>query len=102
MSMNTLFDYSLGDQVTHETYGPGVVIEEWGSWLTCQHCGSEAITSGECTACGGLPHMVSGHGIFDVLFRDGKMRSINRHWLMPSRDRPPKPFSAVPMLATAK
>lgn len=85
--MNTLFNYKPNDFVVHEKHGAGVVLEEWGTWRACHTCHESVVDDGDCPKCGDFARLVSGRGVFDVRYMDGKVWPCHRHWLWPFRKR---------------
>lgn len=78
----------MGDIVTHETYGMGIVVEVWGVFLSCRQCFRPVTSHGATSCCGVLPAIIGGKGIFDVEFSDGKTHSIHQRWLKRVRGTP--------------
>lgn len=65
-----------------EDYGFGVVLEEWGTIRACKHCYADE-SHCECAEFHWI--MVSGAGVYDVLWQDGKCRPVNKDWLQKMR-----------------
>lgn len=71
----------LHQLVRHRRYGIGEVVEEWGIFASCPECFA-SVPFYQNTRCHNKkPAMVSGAGIVDVRFADGKTHSINVQWL---------------------
>jgi len=83
-----------GQAVRHERFGPGVVVAQWGAFCGCLECtavlGAGQVIQGAgrngapkpvSVCCKATVHVVSGDGIFDVRFNDGKTRAVNQCWL---------------------
>lgn len=92
----------FGQRVFHHLFGAGHVAEEWGNFRACKVCyreaplgtASRAVQINGCVrsekktvrcadkGCGGPTQVVNGEGTYDVIFDDGKTRSINGLWLV--------------------
>ncbi len=77
-----------GQRVIHLRYGRGTVENEWGTFYSCRFC-FRPLHSQNAVCCGAKASIVTGAGIYDVVFhRDGLTRSINRVWLLPAARAP--------------
>jgi hypothetical protein len=61
--------FKPGEVVYHLRLGIGVVVESWGSWVDVDDRGNRLV--------------VNGAGVIEVQFENGRLHSINAHWLQP-------------------
>jgi hypothetical protein len=64
--------FKAGEVVCHSRFGLGHIIDEWGNWIDVDERGRQ------------LP--VNGAGIYEVRFKSGEVRRINRGWLSRGRE----------------
>ena len=67
-------------RVEHRIWGIGEIIEEWGTFYACRSCHAQCLPRRLSQCCNDRSIEVSGTGVFDILFEDGKVRSINQQW----------------------